>query len=230
MVKGDNKGHRYEKKIVQILKNKKLMPSEVDGAGSGPGIDAFFLHRGKKYSIEVKNRANGAEFGQKRLVPEKKGKEWRWDWAPKVKGMKITAHYTKLGVLDYLNKKKIIPNKYRKADSELTYQDVKEDQKNFEDVTYHISDETIGRFYEDKADYIQIGNGYGLYHPKTDKAKLGTEKFHGKFFLRFRAKRHTTKNFHCYSFFAVIKCKGLDKKSRYNIEETGDQIFPPIKP
>ena len=230
MVKGDNKGHRYEKKIVEILKNKKLMPTEVAGAGSGPGIDAFFLHRGKKYSVEVKNRANGAEFGQKRLIPEKKGKEWRWDWAPKVKGMKITDHYTKLGVLDYLNKKKIIPNKYRKPDPELTFDDVKEDQKNFEDVTYYISDETIGRFYEDKADYIQIGNGYGLYHPKTDKAKLGTEKFHGKFFLRFRAKRHTTKNFHCYSFFAVIKCKGLDKKSRYNIEETDDQEFPPIKP
>ena len=230
MVKGDNKGHRYEKKIVEILKNKKLMPTEVAGAGSGPGIDAFFLHRGKKYSVEVKNRANGAEFGQKRLVPEKKGKEWKWDWAPKVKGMKITDHYIKLGVLDYLDKKKIIPNKYRKPDPELTFEDVKEDQKNFEDVTYNISDETIGMFYEDKADYIQIGNGYGLYHPKTDKAKLGTEKFHGKFFLRFRAKRHTTKNFYCYSFFAVIKCKGLDKKSRYNIEETNDQTFPLIKP
>jgi len=230
VVKGDNKGHRYEKKIVEILKNKKLMPTEVAGAGSGPGIDAFFLHRGKKYSVEVKNRANGAEFGQKRLIPEKKGKEWKWDWAPKVKGMKITDHYTKLGVLDYLNKKKIIPNKYRKPDPELTFDDVKEDQKNFEDATYDISDETIGMFYEDKADYIQIGNGYGLYHPKTDKAKLGTEKFHGKFFLRFRAKRHTTKNFYCYSFFAVIKCKGLDKKSRYNIEENNDQAFPLIKP
>ena len=230
MVKGDNKGHKYEKKIVQILKNKGLMSNEVAGAGSGPGIDAFFFHRGKKYSIEVKNRANGAEFGQKRLVPEKKGKEWKWDWAPKVKGMKITDHYIKLGVLDYLNKKKIIPNKYRKPDPELTFEDVKEDQKNFEDVTYNISDETIGMFYENKADYIQIGNGYGLYHPKTDRAKLGTEKFHGKCFLRFRAKRHTTKNFHCYSFFAVIKCKGLDKKSRYNIEETDDLKFPPIKP
>ena len=230
MVKGDNKGHKYEKKIVEILKNKKLMSTEVAGAGSGPGIDAFFLHRGKKYSVEVKNRANGAEFGQKRLIPEKKGKEWKWDWAPKVKGMKITDHYTKLGVLDYLNKKKIIPNKYRKPDPELTFEDVKEDQKNFEDVTYDISDKTIGMFYEDKADYIQIGNGYGLYHPKTDKAKLGTEKFHGKFFLRFRAKRHTTKNFYCYSFFAVIKCKGLDKKSRYNIEETDNQTFPTIKP
>ena len=51
MVKGDNKGHKYEKNIVQILKDKKLMPAEVAGAGSGPGIDAFFLHLGKKYSV-----------------------------------------------------------------------------------------------------------------------------------------------------------------------------------
>ena len=85
-------------------------------------------------------------------------------------------------------------------------------------------------FYKEKADYIQIGNGYGLYHSKTDKAKLGTEKFSGSFFLRFRAKRHTTKNFHCYSFFAVIKCKSLSKKSNYNIEESVGQKFPPIKP
>ena len=95
MVKGDNKGHKYEKKIVEILKNKKLMPTEVAGAGSGPGIDAFFLHRGKKYSVEVKNRANGAEFGQKRLIPEKKAKEWKWNWAPKVIDQKITKYYKK---------------------------------------------------------------------------------------------------------------------------------------
>ena len=230
MVTGDNKGHVYEKKIVKILKKRMLIAKGTYGAGSGPGTDVIFIHKGKNYKLEIKNSVTAPDYGQKRLIPYQDGKKWRWNWAPKVIDEKITKYYTKIGVLDYLNKKKIIPNKYRKADSELTYQDVKEDQKNFEDVTYYISDETIGRFYEDKANYIQIGNGYGLYHPKTDKAKLGTEKFHGKFFLRFRAKRHTTKNFHCYSFFAVIKCKGLDKKSRYNIEETDDQEFPPIKP
>jgi hypothetical protein len=230
MVTGDNKGHVYEKKIVKILKERMLIAKGTYGAGSGPGTDVIFIHKGKNYKLEIKNSVTAPDYGQKRLIPYQDGKKWRWNWAPKVIDEKITKYYTKIGVLDYLNKKKIIPNKYRKVDSELTYQDVKEDQKNFEDVTYYISDETIGRFYEDKANYIQIGNGYGLYHPKTDKAKLGTEKFHGKFFLRFRAKRHTTKNFHCYSFFAVIKCKGLDKKSRCNIEETDDQKFPPIKP
>ena len=83
-------------------------------------------------------------------------------------------------------------------------------------------------FYKEKADYLQIGNGFGLYHSKTDKAKLGTEKFSGTFFLRFRAKRHTTKNFHCYSFFAVIKCRSLSKKSNYNLEDTDNQKFPKI--
>ena len=53
MVKGDNKGHKYEKKIVGILQNKGLMPVEISGAGSGPGVDAFFTHKGKKYSVEV---------------------------------------------------------------------------------------------------------------------------------------------------------------------------------
>ena len=48
MVKGDNKGHKYEKKIVEILKNKKLMPTEVAGAGSALGLMLSFC-------IEVKN-------------------------------------------------------------------------------------------------------------------------------------------------------------------------------
>ena len=59
---------------------------------------------------------------------------------------------------------------------------------------------------------------------------LLTDKFNGEFILRFRAKRHTTKNNHCYSFFAVIKCRSLSKKSNYNIEESIGQKFPPIKP
>ena len=42
MVTGDNKGHVYEKKIVAILKEKNLIPSGLQGAGSGPGSDILF--------------------------------------------------------------------------------------------------------------------------------------------------------------------------------------------
>ena len=74
---------------------------------------------------------------------------------------------------------------------------------------------------------FRLARVFGLFHLKSDKAKLGTEKFSGEFILRFRAKRHTTKNNHSYSFFAVLKCKKVLKKSKYNIE---DDKFPLIKP
>jgi len=229
MVTGDNKGHVYEKKIVKILKKKNLLPDGSFGAGSGPGTDVVFLHKKKKYKLEIKNSVTAPDYGQKRLIPYLSGKTWKWDWAPGVIDEKITKYYTSIGILDYLNKKNIIPNKYRKKDDTLTHEDVKEDQKNFEDKTYEIGKEAFVKFYEDKADYVQIGKGFGLFHLKNDKAKLGTEKFEGGFILRFRAKRHTTKNNHCYSFFAVLKCKKVLKKSKYNLEEELNNNFPPIK-
>ena len=230
MVTGDNKGHVYEKKIVRIMSEKKIVPEGLIGAGSGPGTDITFLHNSKKFKIEIKNSITSPDYGQKRLIPEKINGLWKWNWAPSIRDEKITKHYTELGVLDYVNKKKIIPNKYRKPDADLTLKDVKEDQKNFEDKTYKISNDAFVIFYDDKADYVQIGNGLGFFHIKEDKAKLDTVKFDGEFILRFRAKRHTTKDFHSYSFFAVLKCKKVLKKSRYNIECFPNQTFPPIKP
>ena len=230
MVTGDNKGHKYEKKIVQILEDKKIIPSGTAGAGSGPGTDITFFHNKKEFKVEIKNSVTDPDYGQKRLIPKKIGSEWKWNWAPGVIDEDITKHYTDMGVLDYLDKKKIIPNKYRKPDSELTLKDVKEDQVNFEDREYKISGDAFGIFYEKKADYVQIGKGLGLYHLNKDVAKIGTTKFDGKFILRFRAKRHTTKNFHCYSFFAVLKCKQVLEKSKKNFEEFEGQSFPEITP
>jgi len=229
MVTGDNKGHVYEKKIVKILKERMLIAKGTYGAGSGPGTDVIFMHKGKNYKLEIKNSVTAPDYGQKRLIPYQDGKKWRWNWAPKVIDEKITKYYTRMGVLDYLDKKNIIPNKYRKDDDRLTLKDVKDDQKNFEDKTYTISNDAFVKFYENKADYVQVGKGYGLFHLKEDKAKLGTEQFRGEFILRFRAKRHTTKNFYCYSFFAVLKCKKALRRSRYSLEEDLNNSFPPIK-
>jgi hypothetical protein len=230
MVTGDNKGHVYEKKIVKILQDRKLVPEGATGAGSGPGTDAVFLHNKKQFKLEIKNNVTSPDYGQKRLIPYLEGKKWKWNWAPGVIDEKITKHYTSLGVLDYLNKKNITPNKYRKSNDSLTLKDVKQDQENFEDKTYAIGNEAFVKFYEDKANYVQVGKGFGLFHLKSDKAKLGTEKFNGEFILRFRAKRHTTKNNHSYSFFAVLKCKKVLKRSKYNLEEDLINSFPPIKP
>ena len=228
MVYGDNRGHTYEKKIVQILKDKKIIPRGKHGAGNGPGTDITFFHNKKEFKIEIKNNVIDPDYGQKRLIPKKIGKDWKWNWAPGVIDENITKYYTRIGVLDYLNEKKMIPNKYRKSDSELTIDDVKMDQINFDDRDYEISSDAFRIFYEEKADYVQIGNGLGLFHLNKDVAKIGTSKFQGKFILRFRAKRHTTKILHCYSFFSVLKCKKVSEKSKINIEEYEGQEFPKI--
>ena len=224
--KGDNLGHMYEKKIVKILQNKGMMSNEIAGAGSGPGVDALFTHKGKEYSIEIKNLPV-AEFGQKRLIPKLDNNQWKWNWA---KDVEITRYYTRVGVLEHLNKKKIIPNKHRKPDSKLTINDIKKDQRSMAESKFRIPDTTIAMFYEDKADYVQIGGGYGFYHTKNDKAKLGTEKISAECKLRFRLKRHNQIPIHKVSFMAVIRSRKLLKKSNYNIEENNDQAFPPIKP
>ena len=53
MVTGDNKGHVYEKKIVKILKERMLIAKGTYGAGSGPGTDVIFIHKGKNYKLEI---------------------------------------------------------------------------------------------------------------------------------------------------------------------------------
>lgn len=226
MVTGDNKGHVYEKTIVDILTKRNIIPDGLAGAGSGPGTDIFFVHGKKTYKLEVKNNVVGPDYGQKRLLPFKTDGGWKWKLA---KDEYVTRFYTGLGVLKYLDNKNIVPNKHNKKDSQITEHDKKEDQKNFEDRTFTISSEAFSKFYFEKADYLQIGNGYGFYHLTDDVAKLGTEKFEGRFILRFRAKTHHSMPVHGYSFFAVLKCSSA-KKSKYNLEDVRGQEFPPIVP
>ena len=226
MVIGDNKGHVYEKKIFVILKEKNIVDA-VSAAGSGTGTDMTFSHVGKKYKLEVKNSISGPDYGQKRLVPFNKAGKWLWSWSV---DEDITRYYTRQGVLDYLNKKNITPNKYRKPDDELTLAEKKADLRSFEDTTFTIHTDAFSLFYKGKADYLQVGKGYGFYHLNDDVARLGTEKFEGFFILRYRAKTHRSEPVHFYSFFAVLKCKGAMKRSRLNIEYFEDQKFAPIKP
>lgn len=225
MVLGDNKGIVYEKKIFEILRERKLAASE-SSAGAGPGPDIVFMHKGKKYRLEAKLNITDPDYGQKRLIPKKEGSVWRWTWA---KDEDITRYYTKSKVLGYLNSKKIVPNKYRKPDEEITIEEKGEDMRNFEDRSFEISTDAFTIFYLGKSDYLQVGKGFGFYHLSDDVANLGTEKFEGKFILRFRVKTHSSKPIFNYSFFAVLKCRGTDKKSKYNLENYPGQEFPKIQ-
>ena len=111
MVYDDNKGHKYEKKVAEIMKEKQVQLSK-EPAGSTGDIDLEFLHDSKKFSMEMKENAVGPDWGQVGLRYENDS----WKWSSSKKREDIIKIYDKLeldgieGVLNFLNKK-FIPNK-----------------------------------------------------------------------------------------------------------------------
>jgi len=187
-------------------------------AGSGVQEDLIFKHNGLDVSTELKNNAEDPDWGQCALIPTKNNGNWIWEmvraffhtknngnwiWnysdTSKEKKPKLIKYYEQfkfkdgsVGLLTYLNNKKIIPNKYRVVNKDMTFELRKQDQKNFEDTKHKISTLAFSKFHEKKSDYVQIGGGYGFFHIHSDSANIGTEQFDAEFTLRFRAKTTNT--------------------------------------
>ena len=189
--------HKYEKfSSVQ----EKCLSCNVElklTAGSGTQEDVIFKHNGKNFSLEVKNSPGDPDWGQCALRPHTNGGKWVWDWTKRSKETKseLIKTYDEFecidgskGLLVYLNKKNIIPNKYRVPNEEITFEMRKQDQRNFDDREHRISTEAFAKFHGKKSQYVQIGKKHGFFHINNDSAKLGTEKFEAEFTLRFRAK------------------------------------------
>lgn len=268
----DNKGHKYEKKIAKIMKEKQVhLPKEP--AGSSGDTDLEFLHKGGKYSLELKENVTKPDWGQ--VGVNYNLNKWEWSSA-REKKKEIVEVYEKIehkgvvGVLNFLNTN-FIPNKGRlkKIGKKERVEDVKLLEERIQ-----LESDSIKKYYA-KTDYLQVGDGYGLYHFKSDIAKLGTNEIDAKFELRLRMKSHHNHHNRCpkckgryqgsykkckkcglqlkgspkkcndcgagvqysefihvydnYSFFAVLKCKSISKKSKINIEENNEQKFPLIK-
>jgi len=233
MVLGKNKGHRYEDEIFELLEKIGLLYPGTTSDGMAGGVDAVFCHLGKPYNLEVKNGLQ-ADYGQKKF---KWSKENGWDWS---EHDDVTKFYTDHGALKFVSNRNITPRRYTIAKDKITVEDGKADQKAFEYRDFIVEAKALWNYYAEKGiHYIQVGDGYGFYHLDKDIANIGTAHFDCEFILRFRGKYHdrldrqhgtldpTPWN---YSFFAVLKVKGKPKRSKYNLEASDDQEFPPIKP
>ncbi|EKD07065.1 hypothetical protein [Limnospira platensis] len=218
---GYNKGDSYESVIFEILKQKGLLPNDSERAGAGGGVDIQFLYRSRLCNLEVKLDLK-ADYGQKTLG----WKDGKWFFN---KSDVTTDFYTKIGIIDYVNQKNIVPNKYRIAKDHITQFHKQADQSNFED-SVNISINALYDYYaEKKCYYIQIG-GYGFYHLKMDYLQIGTPQFNCNMQLRLRAKTVRSNPIHNYGFYAVLKPQGKPKtQSPYDIEEKSGRIFPPIQ-
>lgn len=219
---GYNKGDSYEEKIFQVLQEKNVLSPEVKRGGSSNKPDLIFLHQSRSSSLEVKLDLK-ADYGQKMLKWEEGVWSWRVDDS-------VTQLYTHLKILDYINNKKIIPNRYTIPKEQITQAQKTEDQKQFEDKR-EVDINALYQYYTNKnCYYIQIG-GYGFYHLEQDILELGTPQFKCKMLLRLRAKTIHSQPLYNYGFYAVLKIAGKPQQiSPYDLEEKEDRIFPPIQP
>ncbi|NJL91273.1 MAG: hypothetical protein HC916_16940 [Coleofasciculaceae cyanobacterium SM2_1_6] len=218
---GYNKGDSYEQNIFYLLAAKQLIKTDSIRAGAGNSTDIKFLYNLQEYNLEVKLDLE-ADYGQKML----KWQEGVWSWCI---DDSVTSFYTSVGVLDIINSKNFIPNRYSIPKYEITAQQKNQDQKAFEDKI-DIDINSLYDFYGNKnCYYIQIG-GFGFYHLKQDILSLSTPRFDCKMRLRLRAKTIHSSPIYKYGFYAVLKVdkQGKPQKSWYDIEEKDGRIFPPI--
>ena len=73
---GYNKGDKYEDKIANILKDKKILTKNYVRAGASDKTDIDFIFKNQNYNIEIKADEN-ADYGQKYLMWDKINK-WTW--------------------------------------------------------------------------------------------------------------------------------------------------------
>ena len=218
---GYNKGDNYEQNIFDLLTSKGLIATGTSRGGAGNLTDIKFLHNSQQYNLEVKLDL-GADYGQKML----RWNDGIWSWCV---DDPVTSFYTSVGVLDIVNAKNFIPNRYSIPRDEITMQHKKQDQKAFEDKV-EIDINSLYDFYGGKdCYYIQIG-GYGFYHLKRDVLSLGTPQFDCKMNLRLRAKTIHSSPVYKYGFYAVLKVDKREKtkKSCYDLEQKDGREFPPI--
>lgn len=216
---GYNKGDTYERIIFDLLNAKGFIVSNSTRGGAGNAPDIKLLHNDRENNLEVKLDLK-ADYGQKML----KWNNGIWSWCV---DDSVTKFYTEIGILDIIENKSIIPNRYSIPKGEITSEQKNRDQKIFEDKV-EINTNILHDFYANKnCYYIQIGE-YGFYHLKKDILSLGTPKFDCKMELRLRAKTIHSQPIYNYGFYAVLKVKDKPQKSLYDIEEKDGRLFPPI--
>jgi hypothetical protein len=138
----------------------------------------------------------------------------------------VTSFYTSVRVLDIVNAKNFIPNRYSIPRDVIIMQHKKQDQKAFEDKV-EIDINSLYDFYGGKdCYYIQIG-GYGFYHLKRDVLSLGTPQLDCKMNLRLRAKTIHSSPVYKYGFYVVLKVDKREKtkKSCYDLEQKDGREF-----
>jgi hypothetical protein len=216
----ENEGHKYEKDFADRLKNKGIMPKDVQTAGSSAGTD--FVAENKRKAATHKGRVadesrllhqgetkqnTSAAFGQLTIhhTPEK---GWHISDKARANRPQYAAEIEKAGILDHMNKHHSDPEKSpvtasgRAKSVDLKHPDLKPAEAYLKD--HHV-------------EFLQVGGGYGTYKVgDEDNTGHGLPSISGKGKWTIREKQRGNKKARTVQF-RPDGAKGLDR-SHVNLD------------
>tara|TARA_B100000287_G_scaffold14312_1_gene14461 strand:+ start:855 stop:1580 length:726 start_codon:yes stop_codon:yes gene_type:complete len=180
--KGSNcskSGKKYENEVYTIIKNSPFVIGQGGGSSHAPDINCV-----DDKSIEVK-KASAPDWGQTVL-------KWKNDsWFSK------SELFNK-----YLNKLNMKHPPF--LQNNMIYEEWLKIKSEYKDEYIDIDDNAINEYYRKKGTYyIQLSDGYGLYHLGDDVFNLGVPKFEIKQRMRVRVKVHSRSNNNGYAQLSV---------------------------
>lgn len=180
--KGSNcskSGKKYENEVYTIIKNSPFVIGQGGGSSHAPDINCV-----DDKSIEIK-KASAPDWGQTVL-------KWKNDsWFSK------SELFNK-----YLNKLNMKHPPF--LQNNMIYEEWLKIKSEYKDEYIDIDDNAINEYYRKKGTYyIQISDGYGLYHLGDDVFNLGVPKFEIKQRMRVRVKVHSRSNNNGYAKLSV---------------------------
>jgi hypothetical protein len=221
-------GHNYEKKIHNICKkcdfNNKPFNTQKDkelaGCSSKNDIECNFIEE-KDIGIEIK-KSNAPDWMQCSIKYNNKTKKWEATKKSKI-SIKCREIFNKL-----INNINLydgeIPPFMEKSITHEEWIKIKKETNKWDDKYITIPSNGISRLYHEKGcNYIQISDGYGLYHLGKDICNFGVPLFNIEQQIRIRTKIHTRKNkngYCCLSVTAACQPKDIKKlfPSKYSLD------------
>ena len=227
-------GNNYEKKIYNIIKycninNKPFNTQkeyELAGSSSKNDIECNFIIE-KDIGIEVK-KYNTPDWMQCSIVYNKESKSWEATKKGKNPN-ECRKMFNKLINEISLYDGEIPPF----IEKSITHEDwikIKTETKKWNDIYIDIPSDYISKLYQAKGcNYIQISNGYGLYHLGNDICNFDVPLFNIEQQIRIRTKIHTRKNKKGFCNLSVtVACqpKDITKLNKSNYSRDDENKLP----
>ena len=222
-------GNKYEKTIHNVIKhctinNKPFNTQEEDelaGSSSKNDIECNFITE-NDIGIEVK-KYNTPDWMQCSIKYNKKNKCWestRKSKNPNECRKMFDKLINEINLYDGE-----IPPFMERSLTHAEWVELKKETKKWDDKYIDIPSDYISKLYEAKGcNYIQISNGYGLYHLGNDICDFNVPLFNIEQQLRIRTKIHTRKNKKGFCNLSVtIACQPKDitklNRSKYTLDD-----------